>query len=51
VQITYPGPDGQLITIVDPRDDQERAKSGKVLKLELPAQRRPAGWLISAFVV
>ena len=51
MQITFPGPDGQPITVSDTRREPILGKSGKTVSLALPEERRPAGWIITAMKV
>jgi hypothetical protein len=47
MQIVFPGPDGQLITVSDSR----RPKSGKGRTVSVPADRRPTSFMLSQFQV
>jgi len=51
MQITFPGPDGQLLTVTDPRRDARPATPGKDVKIALPRERRPASWMLATFRV
>jgi len=47
MQITFTGPDGQPVTVADPR----LARAARGVTVTLPQDRRPAGWLITAMKV
>ncbi len=51
MQITFPGPDGQSITVADTRRDPILTKPGKDVTIALPQERRPAGWIITSMKV
>lgn len=51
MQITFPGPDGQPITVADSRREPVLTKPGKDISIALPQERRPAGWIISTMKV
>ncbi len=51
MQITFPGPDGQPITVADSRREPVLTKPGKDISIALPQERRPAGWITSAMKV
>lgn len=51
MQITFPGPDGQLLTVTDPRRDPLPGKTPKDIKIALPRERRPASWMLATFRV
>jgi hypothetical protein len=48
MKLTYPGPDGQLITVADTRPQ----KPGKPTKtIRVAADSRPAHWVLTTFTV
>jgi hypothetical protein len=47
MRITFPGPDGQLITVADPRPSRV---SQKELAAVVPVDRRPPHSVLTAFV-
>jgi hypothetical protein len=51
MQITFPGPDGNTITVADTRRDPILTKPGKDVSIALPQERRPAGWIIGSMKV
>jgi hypothetical protein len=51
MQITFPGPDGQLLTVEDPRRPPLATKPAKDVKIALPRERRPASWMLATFRV
>ncbi len=51
MQITFPGADGRLVTVTDPRRQPILTKPGKDASIALPEERRPAGFLITAMKV
>jgi hypothetical protein len=51
MQITFPGPDGQPLTVVDSRRAQGPGGRDKAVAVTLPAARRPAGWIIATMRV
>ena len=48
MQITFPGPDGQTLTVSDPRPT---STTGKPVKQTIVLQReqRPASWMLATF--
>ena len=46
MQITFPGPDGDMITIADTRREPVLAKPGKDHTIALPQERRPSSSVI-----
>jgi hypothetical protein len=51
MQITFPGPDGQPLTVVDNRRASVPSERGKAVAVTLPEARRPAGWIIATMRV
>jgi hypothetical protein len=51
MQITFPGPDGQPITVADSRRDPILTKPGKDVSIALPQERRPASWIAGVMKV
>lgn len=51
MQITFPGPDGQPITVADTRRDPVFTKPGKDVTIALPQERRPSASVISVMKV
>ncbi len=51
MQISFPGPDGQLLTVADTRRDPIPARPGRDVTIALPQERRPAGWIIATMRV
>lgn len=47
MQITFSGPDGQSITVSDPR----RGAAQAARAVALPQERRPAGWVVASMKV
>lgn len=47
MKITFSGPDGQSITIADPRRDTAQAARS----VALPQERRPVGWVVASMKV
>jgi hypothetical protein len=45
MQITFPGPDGQTVTVADTRRDTIPTKPGKDRMIALPQERRPSSWI------
>ncbi len=46
MQISFPGPDGNMITIADARRDPVLVKPGKDRTIALPQERRPSSFVI-----
>jgi len=46
MQISFPGPDGNMITVADTRREPVLAKPGKDQTISLPQDRRPASYII-----
>ena len=46
MQISFPGPDGNMITIADARRDAVLVKPGKDRTIALPQERRPSSFVI-----
>ncbi|MEO7221018.1 MAG: hypothetical protein ABIY37_00950 [Devosia sp.] len=51
MQITFPGPDGQPITVADSRREPILTKPGKDVSIALPSERRPASWVMGTMKV
>jgi hypothetical protein len=51
MQITFPGPDGQPITVADSRREPVLTKPGKDTSIALPQERRPASWILGTMKV
>lgn len=51
MQITFPGPDGQPVTVSDTRRDPALTRPGKDVTIALPEERRPFATVISAMKV
>ena len=51
MQITFSGPDGQLLTVDDPRRNPLPPKQAKKISIALPRERRPASWMLATFKV
>lgn len=51
MQITFPGPDGQLLTVSDPRPTPPSTKTAKVTTVVLQREQRPASWMLATFRV
>jgi hypothetical protein len=46
MQITFPGPDGNMITVADTRREPVLTKPGKDHTIALPQERRPSSHII-----
>jgi hypothetical protein len=51
MQITFPGPDGQPITVADTRREPILTKPGKDASIALPEERRPAATIMGTMKV
>jgi hypothetical protein len=51
MQITFPGPDGQPITVADARREPILTKPGKDTSIALPQERRPTSWVMGTMKV
>ena len=49
MQITFPGPDGQLLTVSDPRPIPPPGKPVKQKTIVLQREQRPASWMLATF--
>lgn len=49
MQITFPGPDGEMVTVVDPRRNPVPTKPSKDTTIALPRERRPTSWMLTSF--
>lgn len=49
MQITFPGPDGQTLTVSDPRPTSPSGKPAKDKTIVLQREQRPASWMLATF--
>jgi len=49
MQITFTGPDGQTLTVSDPRATSTTGKSVKPQTIVLQREQRPASWMLATF--
>jgi hypothetical protein len=51
MQITFPGADGQTITVADSRREPVLTRPGKDISIALPQERRPMATIIAVMKV
>jgi hypothetical protein len=49
MQISFPGPDGEIVIVSDPRRAPVPTKPARDETIALPSERRPTSWMLTSF--